>query len=265
MHRFYTRYFFVYIHGDKFGLIESSLKFIGNNHDAIFSAFKSFAHISAVKTRIHVSFRESMLFRKGRFFYFFIRNFARKSHDSLDISIPVTLAITLELQMVFNSRWPRRSYDHGFGLAGKQVSYILAEVLDNHRNFLRYVGRVQRNPFSQSSFSAFLIDSLVFAMDKRIAQTKGDLVAGIVLENVQNKAFFNSLLHGIQVEWRRGIFVAHRLCRLKRAAEKAECRMFWCSREGKITGIVRALSRRLPHRQTFCFAQGIPFLFTLAC
>ena len=96
---------------------------------------------------------------------------------------------------------------------------FLKEVLNHYLNLLADVVWMQANPAHQPLEGFAALDLLVIPLITVVRQLEGQLVRGVVLQNVENEAFLDGLAHRIDVEGRRQVVRASWLIRLGFASE----------------------------------------------
>ncbi|MNC23997.1 hypothetical protein D3C75_720380 [compost metagenome] len=79
------------------------------------------------------------------------------------------------------------------------MHHMFAVVLNNHFYFLRHVVFVQHDPLVQFDFGFFAVHFPVRVI-QFLQQLIRHFVVGVVLQHIKNKAFFDGLAHGVNVE-----------------------------------------------------------------
>ena len=115
--------------------------------------------------------------------------------------------------------------------ATEQVRHVLAEVLDDQLDLLPHVHRVERQPLGQFAPGTLLVHP--FVIDHLATDFERHLVAGVVLQHIEDKAFIDGLLHGVEVKRCRRVVGADGLRWVARTAEHTQRRMFGRGGEAK--------------------------------
>ncbi|MNI54660.1 hypothetical protein D3C73_1095630 [compost metagenome] len=134
-------------------------------------------------------------------------------------------------------------------------------MLDDQLDLLSHIHRVERQPLGQFAPGALLVHALV--IDHLAANFERHLVAGVVLQHIEDEAFVDRLLHGVEVERCRRVVGADGLRRVARATEQAQGRMLGRGGEGEVAGIAWARARALPHGQPLRLGEFLPLRLAL--
>ncbi|GDA36591.1 hypothetical protein HmCmsJML164_01898 [Escherichia coli] len=81
---------------------------------------------------------------------------------------------------------------------------MFAEVIHNHLHLLRDIVVVQCHPLVELNLRPFAIDLAVFVF-QLLQQLIRHFVVGVVFQHIEDKAFFDCLAHGVDVEGLRFI------------------------------------------------------------
>ena len=190
MNRIHAAQLFQHIHGTQFRLVESCLIFVGDQKHLIGIG---------IKFLCEPVFREAI---QGslRIFRFIIRElyFAGKGYQRMDALVPLFRNVILKCLPVFHRSLPGVGNDHCFGLPAQLVHDGSAKMLNNDLNALPDVDIVQFHKAGDLALGCIGLAAGVFF------NLLVDLVEGFVsrkvLQHIQNKAFFDCLLHGVDVE-----------------------------------------------------------------
>ena len=93
-------------------------------------------------------------------------------------------------------------------------------MLDHDLHLLADIIGVQAHPLHNALQGLRPLNLSLVPLFAAIGQFEGQLVGRVVLQHIEDKALFNGLTHGIDVEGRRQIVRSHRLVRLGRTTEQ---------------------------------------------
>ena len=101
-------------------------------------------------------------------------------------------------------------HHHGLGLAVQQRGHELTEVLYHHLHLLGDVVGVQPHPAHDAFHGGVALHLGLVQLLPVVGQLEGQAVGRVVLQHVQNEAFFNRLPHRVHMK-RPGQVVGRRL------------------------------------------------------
>ena len=96
----------------------------------------------------------------------------------------------------------------------------MAEVFDDDLDLLGDVVRMEPDPAHDPLHGGTAFDFLLIPLFPLVSQLEGQLVGGVVLEHVQNEAFFDGLPHRIDVEGSRDVVRGKLSRRVRQRAEQ---------------------------------------------
>ena len=95
---------------------------------------------------------------------------------------------------------PAAHHHHRLGAAFKQRLHVVSEVLDHAGNLLRDVVRVQAHPLHDALHGGAVLDRLFVELLAIAGELERQLVAGVVLQHVEDEAFLDGLAHRVHME-----------------------------------------------------------------
>ena len=127
--------------------------------------------------------------------------------------------ILLKCLAIFYSTLSGGCDNHRLSLSAKFLHYRCTEMLNDHLNTLCDIGFVQFYETSNLSFSRIRFATRV-VFDFLVKLIKGRIFC-VVLKNIKNESFFNSLLHRINME-------CFSLTMLVQTTKQLNGRWLWC-------------------------------------
>ena len=197
LHRFHITQFLIDNHGMKKRFVKPGLVLFRNNKDVAFivehSLGLAFFHRIAVAVHVHVAFGIFLPVRLIRIF----QSTTERNHD-LNIIIVVVTKIFLNGVIVSNCSETGCSNNHHFALTADFLLGDIAEGFNDNSGLLLQIMRMQfLIPFDGlNRLRCRYIRVLRCIAGNLITH----LISDIVRQHVQNKAFFNGLLHGVDME-----------------------------------------------------------------
>ena len=163
--------------------------------------------------------------------------------------------------IIFDAARDACGHDHGACLAANFSSceHLLVEMLDHHGGLLRDGVGISLDEGAKLAPRTLSVEHRVVLDRLHDAVERVD--GGVVLENVEDEAFLDRLLHGVDVErlpLLRAVVTCHGLARTVEhlLAEHFERLVLRRRREGEIAGVLEELS---------AFHQGVDLVLRILC
>ena len=123
---------------------------------------------------------------------------AGKCHQYIQVRISLFPNLTLELQQIPYSMQPGRCYNHSLGLAADLMTGHIAELFQHDGCFLRDIMRMQRFKLADSPNPSSCIQFGIIR--NRLCNLIIHVIGHVVLQYIENKAFFDGLTHRIYMK-----------------------------------------------------------------